>query len=109
LEIIPQQKEVREMSKLQIITDHKWKAFKYNHEVPKKVLDDYDHLNKEVSFDGWIKYRRRWYHISDFTWIEKKHPFPKNWQGYSSDSEFSGVLIEMSNDWEMYKIGTYLS
>jgi hypothetical protein len=33
----------------------------------------------------------------------------KGWDGYSSDSAFSGVLIKISKDGEEYKIGTFNS
>ena len=33
--------------------------------------------------------------------------FMKGWDGYISDSFFSGVLIKISDDNEEYQIGTY--
>lgn len=102
------------MGKLEIITDHKWKMFKYRDEVPQKQVNDYDWLSEEEKTDGWIWYRKRVYHISEFMDLNNKfhnpnHPFPAPWNGYISDSFFSGILIEISEDGEMYRIGTYLS
>ena len=99
---------------LDIITDNKWKFFQYSDEVPKKVLQDYDHLDKEENLDGWFKYRKRWYHQSDFLSLHNKvhcpeSPFPKKWDGYLNDSAFSGVLIKLSDDGEMYQVGTFIS
>lgn len=31
----------------------------------------------------------------------------KGWDGYASDSYFSGVLIKLSRDGEEYMVGTY--
>ena len=100
---------------IDIITDHKWKQFKYSNEVPKSVLNDYDWLDEDEKFDGWINYRKNWYHISDFmschnTIHSRNNPFKKfGYDGYLSDSFFSGVLIKTSDCGDGYKIATYLS
>jgi hypothetical protein len=41
--------------------------------------------------------------------LENKLPELKDWDGYQSDSYFSGVVIKISPDGEQYKIGTYFS
>ena len=92
-----------------ILTDNKWKYFKYRYEVPQNVLDqDYDHLDED-SLDGFIKYRRNWYHISDFmlpmSQFDKEF---KEWHAYLSDSFFSGILIRVSDDGEQYQIATFI-
>jgi len=95
---------------MKIYTDHKWKQFKYRTEVPDKVSKDYfDHLTEEDNFDGYISYRKRWYHVSDFMVISNNAPFPNKWSGYASDSFFSGILIRLSDDGETYQIATYIS
>jgi hypothetical protein len=95
---------------MKIYTDHKWKQLKYRTEVPEKVLKAYfDHLTGDDNFDGYISYRKRWYHVSDFMMTGKDSPFPKKWDGYSSDSFFSGILIHLSDDGETYQIATYIS
>lgn len=89
-------------------TDHKWKPFKHREEMPEKVLQEYfGHLPEEM--DGFFCYRKRWYHISDFMRISGSAPFPEEWQGYYSDSYFSGVLIRVSSDGETYQAATYIS
>jgi hypothetical protein len=101
-------KGIEKMSELIVKTDHKWKQFKYDYEVPKKVLDDYDWLDEDEKYDHWIHYRKWWYHLSDFMRIDNNLPFDK-WHGYMSDSYFSGVLIEISKCSEGYRIGRYYS
>ena len=98
---------------MRIMTDHKWKNFKQLHEVPKKLADDFDWLDEDSKFTNWIWYRKRLYHLSDFMDLSNRFyvtesPFPKPWHGYLSDSFFSGVLIEISDDGEQYRIGTYI-
>lgn len=100
------------MDKPTVTTDHKWKNFKYHHEVPAKVLAEdlsWTTENEDDYFDGFFRYRRRWYHISEFmTWTSGSTPF-KGWDGYSGDSCFSAVLIKLSKDGEQYQVGTYIS
>ena len=98
------------MSELKVITDRKWKQFKYRNEVPKRVLArEFDYQDGESdTLDGFFCYRKRWYHLDGFMCIDKNSPFPKQWNGYASDSFFSGVLIEVSHDGETYRVGTYI-
>jgi hypothetical protein len=99
------------MGDLTIKTDHKWKNFSYRYDVPKKVLrEQFSHLNEEDNSDGFLCYRGHWYHLSDFM-RANGHPdsaFNK-YDGYASDSYFSGVLIKISKDCEQYQIATYMS
>lgn len=96
--------------KKSIITDHKWKQFRYNYEVPAKVMkSQFSHLSED-DFDGFIYYRKYWYHISDFLLIDKNNPFQTTgYHGYMSDSFFSGILIKLNDDNEgEYQIATYI-
>jgi len=107
---------------LKIVTDNKWKHFKYGHEVPRKIRTaDFDWLtdDKGVSDDLFIHYRRRWYHLSEFMCSTKKavptrldersiDPLAE-WDGVMNDTFFSGVAIKVSSDGESYKICTFYS
>lgn len=97
---------------LQIITDNKWKFFKYGYEVPESVLNgQFEHLRENDSdCDSFILYKKRWYHVSDFMRIPEGFDEPmQKYDGYMSDSFFSGVLIKLSDDSESYQIATYIS
>ena len=80
-------------------TDYKFKSFKYRSEVPAKVLkSQFAHLSED---DGFFNYRNYWYHVSDFMRLESSSSFedcPIRVDGYLSDSAFSGILIQVSND-----------
>lgn len=93
---------------MRIYTDHKWKQFKYRNEVPEKVLKSEFDWTSEDDVDGFILYKGNWYYLSEFERIPNGL-FPKGWQGYHSDSFFSGILIQVSEDSETYRIGTYCS
>lgn len=93
------------MSNLRVTTNYHWHEFLHRHDVPEKVLaDQFDWLDEEDGSDGFIRYRGRHYHVSEFLMYEHKY-----WHGYISDSFFSGVFIRLSSDGEQYQIATYLS
>lgn len=93
-----------------VTTDNKWKTFKYGHEVPEKVLaEQFDWIEEDEKFgSGFMKYRGVWYHISEFMTLPKDHSVDA-WQAFSPDSAFSAVMVQVSNDGEEYKIGTFIS
>lgn len=101
------------MSDLTIKTDRKWRNFKYGYEVPDKVIVQYfPHLNNDDgdASDGFIHYRRRWYHVSDFMAVTEGNPLEEmGFDGYLNDTYFSGVAIEISRDGEQYRIATFYS
>lgn len=96
-----------------IHSNYHWRQFKYRYEVPDDVLaDQFEHLNEEEGYDGFLEYRGYWYHVSDF--MAASYPFSDTpplfgWHGYLADTFFSGVVINISDDGEEYQIGTYLS
>ena len=97
------------MTDITITTDNKWKPFKYGYEVPEKVLkEDFDWMDEDEKSSGFMKYRGVWYHISEFMAIPKDKTVD-GWQGMFPDSAFSAVMLQVSNDGEEYKIGTYIA
>ena len=96
------------MRKPTIITNNHFRHLKYGDEVPEKVKKEFDHLTDGEDLDGWIYYRKTWYHISDFMVMGNGHHFGEGWDGYKSDSFFSDILIKYSEDLESVKMGTYL-
>ncbi len=96
------------MGSIKVVTNHAWRAFRYRHEVPAKVLsnqfdwtNDAHEKNGDYS-DGFVRYRGIWYHLADF-----QRGGIKGWDGAHGDSFFSGVVIRLSKDGESYQIGTY--
>ena len=97
------------MADVRVITNNHDREFKYRTEVPPEILEDqFDWLNEDDGYDGFIHYRGIWYHVSQYARLSGS-PIPGDWDGYESDSFFSGTVIKISNDGETYKIGTYLS
>jgi hypothetical protein len=97
------------MDKLTIITDHKWKQFIYGYELTEKERKEFDWMDEEeIDTSNFFRYRKNVYSVNEFMRIPKGM-FPKKWDGYLSDSFFSGILIRLSNDGEEYQAGLYLS
>lgn len=93
---------------MEIITNNQERNFLYEHEVPKHILENDLDYAKDTG-DGFIKYKGNYYHLCDFMRIEGNFPNEfKGWNGYLSDSFFSGILIKVSEDGETYKIATYI-
>tara|TARA_R110000803_G_scaffold158426_2_gene222709 strand:- start:1492 stop:1767 length:276 start_codon:yes stop_codon:yes gene_type:complete len=91
---------------MRTLTNHHWRDFLYQGEVPAEVIaEDYDHLTEDYGLsDGWIKYRGEWSHISDYM------STPLNtWHGVHTDTFFSCTVIKLSDDGEQYQIGRIYS
>jgi hypothetical protein len=97
-----------------LYSDMQWRDFVDRWDVPSDVLaDTFDYQNPEEATSGFFHYNGCWYHLDQFMRFgfpgESKPDWAGTWDGYSSDSFFSGVVIKLSDDGEQYKIGTYFS
>lgn len=96
--------------------------------VPRPILDGWDlsaEERKEFDYLDWhrveegsdsasfFRYRGQLYDLSDFTRVDKNSPnlsaFWEKWDGYQSDSHFSGILVKYTDDSETVIVGTYHS
>lgn len=75
------------------------RLLKYRDEVPQKVLDnEFDWLDEDT-IDGFICYKKEWFHLSQFMTLDKDSDFNKEgYDGYHGDSYFSGTLIRIVDD-----------
>lgn len=93
---------------LKIITDHKYRNTLYGYELTEKEKREFDYLEpEELETRDFIRYRGWVYDLGEFMQTPKDSPLSE-WDGYSSDSFFSGIVIKYSPDREQIKIGTYL-
>lgn len=113
-------------SKLTIVTNRHWYPVLYGWDLQgrdrKQALNDYDYLLDEEKKEGeegegerfethhFFKYKREIHDLDDYMRITPmmRKDFP-GWDGYSSDSFFSGTLIKYSDDYESIQIGWYYS
>ena len=95
-----------------ITTDHKFRDFLYGSELTDKEREDFEYIDpEEIGSRDFFRYRGHIYDPGDFlrTGQSEWCPFKDKWDGYISDSYFSGVLIKYSEDGEQYQVGTYYS
>ena len=95
---------------MKVYTNNHHRQFKYRNEVPEKILsEDFGWLIEDMGgIDGFFCYRSRWYHVTEFMKFDQHAPFDQKWDGYISDSFFSGVLIKLPEDCETYQVATYI-
>ena len=68
----------------------------YGYELPKKQRKEFDWLSDEEFNEAeFIKHKGIYYALSEF--MGYTYPL-SNWQGYYSDSAFSGILIKYKDD-----------
>ncbi len=98
------------MSELTIKTDYKWKNFLYGYELTEKEKTEFDWMNaEELDTGNFFRYHKRVYSVNEFMNLGKESPFPKPWHGYHGEGFFCGVLLEISEDGEQYRVGNYYS
>lgn len=92
---------------LEIITNNQPRNLLYGSELTDKQKEDFDYIDDIDSHD-FISYKGHIYDPSEFMRTEEKGDFAA-WQGYSSDSAFSGVLLRYTEDQEQVIMATYYS
>jgi hypothetical protein len=93
---------------LKIRTNHKGRNFKYGYELAPKWRKEFDYMeDEEFETCNFIWYRKCATPLNDFKRIVESEF--KGWDGYTSDTFFSGLVIKLSDDGEQYKIGMYFS
>jgi hypothetical protein len=98
------------MTSVTIKTNHAYRNLVYRADVPEAVLtSQFDYQDPEETLDGFFQYRGQWYHLDGFMRVVEGNDALSAWDGYASDSAFSGVLIKLSRDGERVMVGTYYS
>jgi len=97
---------------LHIKSNRKWRAFIHGADVPDKIMRaEFDYLDDDMKCDGFIQYRKWWYHVSQFEVCHKNSPlWDAGWTGFLSDSFYSGLVIRLDQDYQdQYQIGVFTS
>lgn len=77
-------------------------------EKEQKNFDWYD--DDENSGLDFFRYRGNAYCLSEFMRVTKlEREWFKDWDGYMSDSYFSGIVVRYVNDFEQVVVGSYYS
>ena len=90
-------------------------------ELTEKEAAEFDYLD-DITEGGFFRYKGEVYDLGEFCRVipagsKSYHPCDmhdiggdfKNWQGYISDSYFSGIVIRYTEDLEHVIVGTYFS
>ena len=75
-----------------------------------EMLKEFDyHTEEEFDSSSFVNYKGYWYDLGTFVYIGDLNGELGEWECYSSDSYFSGVVIRYVNDNEQVVMGTYFS
>mgnify|MGYP005852661371 CR=1 FL=1 len=92
---------------MKITTNNQWRDFVYRYDVPADILKSEFDWTTEDDMDGFFCYRGCWHHVSMF--MRSCFQGASSWHGVHVDSAFSGVVLQISNDGDQYKVGTFVS
>ena len=98
-------------SSITIVTNNKPRFIIYGFELTQKEKKGFDYYEDDEELDNqtFFRYKGNVYCMEDFMRIDKNSPFDyKKWNGYSSDSFFSGILVKIVDD-ESVIVGRYYS
>jgi hypothetical protein len=119
--------DTTETSKLTVRTNHHHYPLLSGYELTPKERKELDYLTDDElneSSDRFFRYRGQVYDVQEFMRCDPNSPFNqhrnmlahKQWQGYQSDSFFSGVVIRYTDgntgghdDFGYVQVGTYFS
>lgn len=99
---------------MKIKTNNQYRNLVHGYELTGSEKEDFDYI-KDIDTHDFIKYKGMIYDPSEFMATPHNEPARQElnklsaWDGYQSDSFFSGVVIKYSSDFEQVKIGTYFS
>lgn len=80
------------MSNIKIMTNNKPRQLIYGYELSDKQKQDFDYI-EDIDSHDFVKYKNNIYDLSEFMRVENNSSL-KGWEGYSSDSYFSGTLVK---------------
>ena len=81
----------------------------YGCELPVSQRKEFDWLSDEEFNEAkFVKYKGIYYALSEFMRCDNAAPPLSNWQGYYSDSYFSGILIKFKGS-DSVIVGQYFS
>ena len=76
----------------------------------KEMLEQFDYLSEEeFNQQSFINYKGYWYDLGEFMRIDDNEGELGKWQGYRSDSYFSGIVVRYVENNERVVMGTYCS
>lgn len=84
------------MNNIKIMTNNKPRQLIYGYELTDKQKQDFDYI-EDIDSHDFVKYKNNIYDLSEFMRVENSSSL-NDWDGYSSDSYFSGTLVKYIDD-----------
>lgn len=94
-----------------IVSNNQFRPVIHGYDLTDKEALDFDYC-EDIDSEMFVKYKGIIYHLSDILHINKDACLPlgfNQWDGYVSETFFSGVLFCLSDDCELVKCGRYYS
>jgi len=90
---------------MSITTNNQQRPIIYWHDLPTSAQDEYEHLSETGS--AFFKYKG-WYYSFDEFFRCSDDGLLAGWDGYMSDSAFSGVAVKFSEGNDSVIVGTFI-
>lgn len=105
------------MDKITIVTNNVPRPLVYGFELSEKERKEFDYYDDDERLDCacFFRYKGWTYDLGEFTRVAEpvssncQFDYLKGWDGYSSDSFFSGVLVRYAEDNDYVIVGRYYS
>lgn len=103
---------------MKIYTNNHKRPIIYGFELSEDERKEFDYYDddEELDYANFFRYKGELYDLGEFTSLHNKFYCPNppadfiGWNGYSSDSFFSGILVRFDpEDNEFVIVGTYIS
>lgn len=95
---------------MNIITNSIPRPILASYELPVEAVKEFDYYdNWQLDHASFFKYKGCYYDLASFTCINTHNETLKDWDGFSGDSWFTGILIRLANDNKSVIVGRYYS
>ena len=82
----------------------------FNGKKRQEMLEEFDYLTEEdFNQHRFVNYKGIWYDLCDFMLVRDNELMKLKWDGISTDSFFSGVIVRYVEDDEQVVMGTCFS
>jgi len=93
-----------------VITNNHARPVVYGYELTTAERAEFDYLSDdELETRSFVRYRGQVLDLGDGFEIRIPEGTPGRWDGFQSDSFFSGVLVRYSSDYEYVVMGTLIA
>ena len=82
----------------------------YGYELTDKERSEFDYYDSaDLDYATFFRYKGSIYDLDEFMLVTDTMKSFRSWDGYCSDSFFSGILVRYSDDFESVIVATYYS